>query len=35
MICLGDEDDKNYGGLLKFLEVLLSEEKSLKRRKKY
>ena len=28
MICLGDEDDKNYGGLLKFLEVLLSEEKS-------
>lgn len=28
MICLGDEDDQNYGGLLKFLEVLLSEEKS-------
>ena len=28
LICLGDEDDKNYGGLLKFLEVLLSEEKS-------
>ena len=25
---MGDEDDKNYGGLLKFLEVLLSEEKS-------
>ena len=28
MICLGDEDDKNYGRMLKFLEVLLSEEKS-------
>ena len=27
MICLGDEDDKNYGGLLKFLEVLLYRRK--------
>lgn len=34
MICLGDEDDKNYGGLLKFLEVLLSEEKSPETKKK-
>ena len=28
MICLGEETDKNYGGLLKFLEVLLSDEKT-------
>ena len=28
MICLGEETDRNYGGLLKFLEVLLSDEKT-------
>ena len=28
MICLGEETDKNYSGLLKFLEVLLSDEKT-------
>ena len=28
MICLGEETDRNYSGLLKFLEVLLSDEKT-------
>ena len=28
MICLGEETDRNYGGLLTFLEVLLSDEKT-------
>ena len=27
-ICLGEETDRNYSGLLKFLEVLLSDEKT-------
>ena len=28
MICLGEETDRNYSGVLKFLEVLLSDEKT-------